>query len=168
MKKLHTVLSFVLGFWLLSACGFKPMYGENGASPALQDTFSRIQIAPIPERTGQVIRNHLLDSINPYGGSGAPDYILSVVLEQAIEAYGFRSDESTTRESLTLEAMFQLVNTETGDVVFEDLVRSVQSYDIVQSDFANFSTRQDAEARTALQVSDLITARLGMFFKSRP
>ena len=90
----------------------------------------------------------------------------NVTLDQALEGYGFRTDESVTRESLTLTASYQLVDQKTGDVVLQDEVRAIQAYDVVQSDFANFSTQQDAEARTALQIAELLTARLGLYFKS--
>ena len=168
MTRFLTFPGLILVLFLLPGCGFKPMYGETSADPALQETFAGIEIAPIPDRIGQVVRNHLLDRINPYGQPSAPDYVLHIQLVQLTEGFGFRSDESITRESLTLEASFRLTDRETGEVVLEDLVRSVHTYDVVQSDFANFSAQTDAEARTALQVSELITANLGMFFKSRP
>ncbi len=168
MTRFLTFPGLILVLFLLSGCGFKPMYGESGANPALQETFSGIEVAPIPDRIGQVVRNHLLDRINPYGQPSVPDYVLQIQLVLSTEGFGFRSDESVTRESLTLEAAFRLTDRKTGDVVLEELVRSVHTYDVVQSDFANFSAQTDAEARTALQVSELITANLGMFFKSRP
>lgn len=163
MKPLH-FLVLLSGLLALSACGFKPMYAETGTNQALQATFAGVKVAPVPGRLGQVVRNHLLDRINPYGSPSAPDYVLKIALEQETEGFGFRSDESITRESYVLEVVFQLLDANSGKVVFEDLVRSVHTYDVVQSDFANFSAQQDAEARTALQVSELITARLGMFF----
>lgn len=152
--------------WLLSACGFHPMYGETGATASLSDEFANVAISPIEERTGQIVWNHLRDRMNPHGEPAAPDYLLSVDLNEIVEGYGYRQDESVTRESFTLEAMFRLTDQKTGDVVYADKVRSVQAYDVVQSDFANFSAQQDARDRTALQVSELITARLGLYFKS--
>lgn len=167
MIKPLKILTLVLGLFALSGCGFTPMYAKNGTNQALQDTFSGVNVAPIPDRLGQIVRNHLLDRINPYGGPANPDFILQIALEQKNEGFGFRSDESITRNSFILEANFQLIDAISGKVVFEGLVRSVHSYDVVQSDFANFSAEQDAEARTALQVSELVTARLGLFFKSK-
>jgi len=168
MKRYPTFTALLLALFLLGGCGFKPMYAENSADPGLQEAFSGIEIAPVPDRLGQVVRNHLLDRLNIYGQPSAPNYLLQIQLTRSIEGFGFRSDESVTRESLTLEAAFNLIDSKTGEVVLQDLVRSVHSYDVVQSDFANYSAQQDAEARTALQVSEMITANLGMYFKSRP
>ena len=162
----RTLLALVTALFILSGCGFTPMYAEKGDGEGLSETFSNVAIAPIEDRIGQVVRNHLQDRMNPYGSPAAPDYLLRVTLDQALEGYGFRTDESVTRESLTLTASYQLVDQKTGDVVLQDEVRAIQAYDVVQSDFANFSTQQDAEARTALQIAELLTARLGLYFKS--
>jgi LPS-assembly lipoprotein len=160
-----TVLTFAL--LTLSACGFTPMYAENSAGEGVPEDFASISIAPIQDRIGQVVRNHLLDRINPYGQPAVPQYVLRVSLQESVEGFGFRSDEAVTRESFTLTAVYQLVEQSSGDVVLQDELRAVQAYDVVQSDFANFSTQQDAEARTAQQVADLLTARLGLYFKSK-
>lgn len=166
MTLTRTLMTLMITLFILSGCGFTPMYGENRAGDGLSETFSNVAIAPINDRIGQIVQNHLRDRMNPYGSPAAPDYILRVTLNQALEGYGFRTDESVTRESLTLTATYQLVDQKTGDVVLQDEVRAIQAYDMIQSDFANFSTQQDAEARTALQIAELLTARLGLYFKS--
>ena len=167
MIRYFKILALLLGMFALGGCGFTPMYAKNGTGTALQETFSGVGVAPIPDRLGQVVRNHLLDRINPYGTAASPDYMLQVALTEENEGFGFRSDEAITRNRYILEANFQLIDVISGNVVFEDMVRSVHTYDVVQSDFANFSASEDAETRTALQVSELVTARLGLFFKSR-
>lgn len=166
MTRIRTLIAlFTLGL-LVAGCGFTPLYAENPSGEGLVADFEGVYIAPIPDRIGQQVRNHLLDRINPMGEPSGADYTLRVTLEPSVEGFGFRSDESITRESLTLTAYYQLVDQRNGNVVLEDQVRAIQAYDVVQSDFANFSAQQDAEARTTLQVAELLTARLGLFFKS--
>jgi len=166
MITIRTFLLSLLALAVLSACGFRPMYADNAGAPALGEEFGTVSIEPIPDRLGQMVRNHLLDRINPYGEPAAPDYLLKVTVDKSLEGYGFRSDEAITRESLTLNAVFTLVEQSSGKVVLQDEVRAIQAYDVVQSDFANYSAEQDAEARTALQISEMVVARLGLFFKS--
>lgn len=166
MMHFKTITGLIIILWLLTGCGFKPMYTTSSTEPALQDRFSTIEVGPIEDRTGQILRNHLLDSLNPYGTVSAAQYLLSIALEEQVEGYGFRSDEAVTRESFTLIADFQLIDQTSGEVVFEDSISSVQAYDVVQSDFSNFSAQEDARLRTTERVSDLITLRLGMYFKS--
>lgn len=161
-------IAALLALAVLGACGFRPMYATSSSGHSLDSSLGAIEIAPIPERIGQVVHNHLLDRINPYGAPAAPDYLLKVALEETTEGFGFRSDESITRESFTLEGDIQLVDAATGEVVLEDTLRSVHTYDIVQSDFANFSAREDARARTAEELSSQITIRLALYLKSLP
>jgi LPS-assembly lipoprotein len=161
----RTLISLFTALFILSGCGFTPMYAENQGE-GLSEAFSNVAIAPMNDRIGQVVQNHLQDRMNPYGSPAAPEYLLRVTLNEALEGYGFRTDEAVTRESFTLTATYQLVDQQSGDVVLQDEVRAIQAYDVVQSDFANFSSQQDAEARTALQIAELVTARVGLYLKS--
>lgn len=166
MRKLFFTIGLMLALGGLAGCGFTPMYATNAEGQGLPADFASVRIAPIPDRTGQVVWNHLLDRLNPNGEPSGADYLLNVSLSEKTLGYGFRSDAAVTRESYTLEAAFQLLDQKTGEVAFEDTQRAVQSYDIVQSDFANFSAREDAKARTAEELANLIALKLGLYFKS--
>lgn len=159
------VLMMMLG--ALAGCGFTPMYAEKAGGEGLSAELASVQVAPIPDRIGQVVWNHLLDRLNPNGEPAAADYRLAVTLSEKTLGYGFRSDAAVTRESYTLEAAYQLTDQRTGEVAYQDTQRSVISYDLVQSDFANFSAREDAKARTAEELANLIALRLGLYFKSK-
>lgn len=152
---------------VLAGCGFTPMYAASGDGTGLVDQFSTVRVAPIPDRVGQVVQNGLMDRLNPYGPPGAPLYRLEVTLAEAVEGFGFRPDEAITRENLRLDATYRLVRTEDAKLVLEGKVHSNLAYDIVQSDFANFSAKQDAQRRTAEQVINIIVVRLGLYLKSQ-
>ncbi len=152
---------------VLAGCGFTPMYATSGDGTGLADQFSMVQVAPIPDRVGQVVQNGLMDRLNPYGPPDAPLYRLEVTLAEAVEGFGFRPDEAITRENLRLDATYRLVRTEDAKLVLEGNVHSNLAYDIVQSDFANFSAKQDAQRRTAEQVINIIVVRLGLYLKSQ-
>lgn len=170
MTRLLNILSAGLLAISLGACGFQPMYASGpaggAANVAVQDALAEVAVAPIPERLGQVVQNTLLDSISPYGAPAAPTYRLEVVLESDREGFGFRPDEAITREKFRLSANYRLVRIEGGEEVLSGHARSNLTYDIVQSDFANFSAQQDAEKRTAKQLVNTIVTRLGLFFRS--
>ena len=166
MTKIFPAVLLSLALGAIGGCGFTPMYASNPKGEGVVADFAGVKVAPIPERIGQVVWNHLLDRLNPSGEPGTPDFLLKVSLAENTLGYGFRSDAAVTRESYTLEGTFQLVDQKTGEVAFEDTQRSVQSFDLVQSDFANYSARQDAKARTAEELANLIALRLGLYFKS--
>ncbi len=151
---------------LLSACGFEPLYGETRGSVAVNDDLAAIEIGEIPDRLGRVVRNGLLDRLNPYGEPGSPAYRLDVAVTSFKEGYGFRADEAITRENLQLQGHFVLTDLSSGEIVLEDDVRSSMAYDIVQSDFATFSAERDAELRTSEAVVNDIYRKLGFFFRT--
>lgn len=166
MISMRTWLGLSLAL-VLAGCGFTPMYAASDNGTGLADQFSTVQVAPIPNRVGQVVRNGLMDRLNPHGPPGAPLYRLEVTLAEAVEGFGFRPDEAITRENLRLDATYRLVRTADEELLLEGNAHSNLAYDIVQSDFANFSAKQDAQRRTAEQVINIIVVRLGLYLKSQ-
>ncbi len=156
---------WIVGFVsLLTACGFQPLYGENPVSAPAAEHLSRITVAPIADRIGQIVKNHLEDTLTPRGPSSAPLYVLEVTLAEEIDGFGFRRDESITRENLRLEATYRLLRSDNNQPVLVGNARSNMAYDIVRSDFANLSAREDAERRTAEQLVHIIANRLSLHF----
>jgi LPS-assembly lipoprotein len=153
----------------LSGCGFEPLYAShNGAESAVVNDTALVQIAPIPDRLGQDVRNHLLDSLNPRGEPGNPSHRLEVRLELSEEGVALRTDEATTRYNVRLIAYYRLVETMTGKVVFENRARGFVAYDVVRSQFATLSAQQDAESRAAQEVAEDISGRVALFFTKKP
>lgn len=152
----------VFSLLLLTACGFKPLYEAGGSSAAMQAHLADIEVAPIPDRLGQIMRNRLLDRLNASGSK----YRLEVVLEQSSEQYGTRPDTAKTQEQLTMFAAMRLVSYEGAEpvVLIEDRMRARTSFDVVQSDFAAVATREDSARRLALELAERIHRRLALYF----
>ncbi len=163
MKRLFTYVALTLS---LAACGFTPMLADRGDDGGVTSDFSRVEVASAQDRLSQLVRNALLDDLNPYGESTAPQYHLDLVLSEETEGFGFRSDESVTRINYRLEASYRLIDLADGALLTEGTVRSNMAYDVVTSDFANFSADQDARQRTANQIASIIVNRLGLYFRS--
>jgi len=151
----------------LAGCGFQPLYGESSGGGATLQQARAVAIAPIPDRVGQMVRNHLIDALTPRGQPRTPVYELTVALEQTKEGVAFQSDEQATRFNVTLDATFVLREHGTGNVLTRGGTRSVAAYNIVQSEFANITAEADAIRRAARQVADSIALRLGVYFKAR-
>jgi len=169
-KRVQMLLIAVMA-GLLAGCGFQPLHDEGfGSARAM---VAEIEISPIPDRLGQITRNRLVER---FGSSVIPDYRLDVQLTDRSRQFGFRGDNpvtgaagdaAKTQEQVLLTADFQLIDIKTGDVVMADRVNTSASYDIVLSDFANVTQREDTTRRLALQAVDTIELRLGVFFKRR-
>lgn len=161
------ILGVLCLFLAVGACGFRPIHATQGAAaPVASEALSSIAVAPVHDRIGQLVRNALVDQLTPYGEPGAARFRLELDLNGTREGYGFRPDEAITRENFRLTAAYRLIEAKSDNVVVEGVTRSNMAYDIVQSDFANFTAARDAETRTAEEVAATIALRLALHFRS--
>lgn len=156
MRYVVVILAFAL-----SACGFQPLYEAGGSSALMQEQLASVDVAPIPDRLGQIMRNRLVSRLN---ASGNPDYLLQVQLDQTSENFGVRPDTATTQEQITMVASIQLVSNETGSPVLQESFRARTSFDLVLSDFATVTQREDAARRLSLELAERIHRRLALHF----
>ena len=147
---------------LLGACGLKPMYA-GGSSGAVASGLSTIQVAPIPERAGWLMRNALVDRLG--GEVGDPAYRLEVELDDDLTAFGIRGDSSATRERRSLRARYRLVDLKSGQVVLDATAGSDAGIDVVSSEYATVAAEQTAQERLAQVVADQMVARLALFVR---
>ena len=144
------------------ACGFEPLYGQRAGGDSVVAHAAAIEVMAIPDRLGQVVRNHLRDGLTPYGVPDAPRYRLSVTLRKTEEGIAFQKDDAVTRYNVILWASYDLVEVATGARVTKGLVRSIAAYNVVRSDYATIAAARDAEARVAEAVSDEIQTRIAI------
>jgi len=148
---------------LLPGCGLQPLYGGGSASPVAA-TLRSVQVAPIPEKSGWLVRNKLVDRLGESGGSAAA-YRLDVTLDDNITAFGLRGDRAATQERRTLRARYQLVSLPTGAVVLDATAGSDADIDIVSSEYATVAGEQTALEQLSDIVADQIVARLALYAK---
>jgi len=148
----------------LGGCGLQPMYA-GGSSGTVASSLSSIQVAPIPERAGWLVRNALVDRLG--GESSNPSYRLEVELDDDLTGFGIRGDSSVTRERRTLRARYRLVELSTGQVVLDATAGSDAGIDVVSSEYATVAAEQTAQERLALVVADQMTSRLALFVRNR-
>lgn len=154
-------LALLLCF-LLAACGLKPMYA-GGSSGAVASGLSAVQVAPIPERAGWLVRNALVDRLG--GETGNPSYRLDVELDDDLTAFGIRGDAAVTRERRTLRARYRLVDLSTGEVVLDATAGSDAGIDVVSSEYATVAAEQTAQERLAQVIADQMISRLALYMR---
>jgi LPS-assembly lipoprotein len=145
----------------LSACGYKPLYGKSGV---IRQDMSQVRVGQIPNREGQILRNALLDRINPNGEPGAAPYTLNVSYSESLSQLAIRRDETATRANLRVSVTFTLREASSGVIAFKGRSRRTASYNIVQSDYANVVARRTAQRRAAHLVADDVSTRLALYF----
>ena len=150
----------------LAACGFSPLYGGSEKNYIKQE-LAHINIASIKDREGQIIHNFLLDRLNPSGQQAESRYTLSIAVSRTMHEIGLKLTEEATRAKLTLIAGYFLTRDTDGKILAEGSVRSVNSYNISDSEFARVASERDATERAAREVSDEIKTRLSLYFSRR-
>jgi LPS-assembly lipoprotein len=158
----------------LAGCGFRPLYGDGGGASARQ--LAQIEISRIPDRTGQRLRNLLIDRLTPEGEPSRPDFRLNVSVVESVAELAVRKDESATRASLSIRATFYL--TYIGgkeELMHRGFASSINSYNRLTSDYATLAAEDDARERALRAIAEEIRLRIaaalqtpGAFRKPQP
>ena len=161
---------------LISACGFKPMYGPNSVmGSGLAQVMANIKIEQVrnqsgrQERLSQLLQNNLMERISPLSSDGSNvTYLLKAdyVVEEA--GYGIRTDESVTLQNLKLIVDFSLIDVDSDQSVMDGTARSIVTYDLVRSDFSNKIARESSLARLSEEAANQIITRIGTFLSENP
>lgn len=166
--RLPLLLAVLAGLGL-SACGFQRQYAvrdDTDTSPVRQE-MSRIDIEPIPERTGQILRNDLLTVLTPMGEPDRPAYRLEVKLTERLDGMTVSKQKTTTRYNYWLNATFRLRDVRTEKVLMSDKARAVIGFNVVSSEFATTVASEDAARQAADLVGAEIEGRLAAYLGQR-
>ncbi len=142
----------------LSACGFTPLYAQPGVSPVL----ASIETVAPDGRLGYLVRESLDDEL-AYSPGRPSKYRLELKLVEHRAPRGLRIDNVASRYEYTVEAHYQLVKADTGEVAREGTVRAEVTYDEAGQPYAGIATQQDAQARVAAEVARKIRLDLSIW-----
>ena len=144
----------------LSACGLAPVYsGGSTSAPAVLMT--QVEIAPIPDRSGFLVRQALIDRFGT--AKAIPTYRLEVELDDQILAFGVRGDNSAARERRTLRARYRLVDIATNAVLVDATAGSDAGIDRVSSNYAVVAAETTALERLSIEIAQQIAARIARY-----
>jgi len=151
----------------LGGCGYQPLYGATDKGSTADDLAS-VNVLTVRDRAGQELHNFLRDEINPTGRpGGTARYELQIDLTEAREALAIRTDETATRYNLNQTAHFQLRDLETSRIVLAGTSQAAVSYNVLNNDFNNVVSENDARRRGARELADDIRLRLAAYLNAR-
>jgi LPS-assembly lipoprotein len=160
---LLVVLSVV---WAVSACGFEPLLGRGGGSFDAPEQLAAIRIEPIPERSGQVLRNALLDRLTPQGQAPGARYVLRIRLLEPRQTLLLRRDDIISRSSYSGQASYEVRDAQ-GQRLFSGSSAFTTDYEITSSEFATRASRENARDRVMELIADDIRNQLALSFRQR-
>lgn len=153
-----------LGLPALSGCGFRPLYGAASPSGQTAGQLAQVEIARIPDRTGQLLRTYLIRLFNPGGRPETPLYRLDVSVQEARQNLGIAKDATATRANLLINGTAVLFDLRTGAALYQRPVGTITSFNILQDEFATLTAERDARDRALRQIATDIQTQIALYF----
>jgi LPS-assembly lipoprotein len=157
------IIALLLTTASLSACGLQPLY-SGGSTGAVSSVLGSVQVESIEGKSGWLVRNALTDRLDAAKSSGdAARYRLVVKLDDQIEGFGVRADDTVTRERRTLRARYQLIDVGSGATLVDATAGSDAGIDVVSSEYATIAGENSALENLAQRVAEQIVTRLTLY-----
>lgn len=155
----------------LPACGFSPVYASrgNGETGPAEAGLAAIAVGPLPERSGQLLRQALQARFDRGANGIQRRYDLAVAFALGADAIGIQQDNSVTRIRYVGSALWSLTAQDTQrSTLTSGSARAVDGYNIIDQQFFASDLESDVvQRRLANAIADQITIQLATYFKRR-
>lgn len=156
----------VISLLVLSGCGWKPLYGPTASGADLEEVMRTVEVATIPGRVGQQVRNELIFDTTGGGNAGVPEYRLDIAIRESVLNTLVSGTGDPRSQTYQLYTQFKLVRLSDNQVVMTGNSNARAAYDKVDSVFADIRARRDAENRAARTIADSIRARMASYLSA--
>ena len=134
---------------LLGACGFTPLYAQNGVGPSLQAVAIE---TPEHSRTAYFLRQSLDDEMGRDRGA-TPLYRLSVTISENRFPLGVRVNNVASRYEVDLAVTWRLLDAGTGAQLTAGVTPVRVSYASADPPYAGVAAEQDGVERAAKEAA---------------
>lgn len=160
---------FCLGF-VLSSCGFQPMYGNVSSGINGQNTeqlLRRIEIGLIPDYEGQFLRNELIDRLHNISGNESPLYSLEVQhIQETKRDLDITKESDATIAQLRLSTTAKLIRNRDKKILLEKNFWTTTSYNILDSQFTTRVSRNYARESGLKDIAAQIERQVALALKN--
>ena len=163
MKKIRLFFCFIV-FFIFTSCGYEPIYSKNANT---NKELLSISVQNIKNRPGQILRNTLLNQLNPERERVITKYRLIVEIFQSKSSLAYRKDMSATRTDLKITANYLLKDIKNGEILLKQEAKSISSFDVVESVYATLIAEKDVREKNLKVISNDIYTNLVIFFKNK-
>ena len=163
MKKVRLFFYFIV-FFIFTSCGYEPIYSKNANT---NKELLSISVQNIKNRPGQILRNTLLNQLNPERERVITKYRLIVEIFESKSSLAYRRDMSATRTDLNVTANYLLKDIKNGEILLKQEAKSISSFDVVESVYATLIAEKDVREKNLKVISNDIYTNLVIFFKNK-
>ena len=155
----------VLGLAALTACQWSPVYEKQDAQA--DAVTAQVQIEPIPEEIGRVIRQELINTLNPKNEDAKKAYRLTVSrVQETSSNVGIVTDNTATQAIMHLSATYQLTEMATKKVLLSSAARVASNYNILRKEpYATVTARENTKKTLSLMLADQIALQVSKTLK---
>lgn len=153
----------------LAACssgGIRPLYSATPSGVGVQERLAQLEVAPIPGRVGQRIRNELIFDSSGGGDLAPPVYRLEVSINESVLTTLVKIDGESLGQIYTLQANFKLINIKDKRVLLTGTSHGRAGFERFESIYSNVRARDDAENRAARTVADDLKTRMAIYLSN--
>jgi LPS-assembly lipoprotein len=144
--------------------GFQPLYATNSITGgSAEQRLAQVEVAAIPSRVGQRVRNDLVFQTTGGGAAKPPAYRLEVAIRESLQSTLIARTGDAASQVFNLDASFRLVRLSDKKVIFEGTSSGRAGFERYTAIYANVRAREDAENRAARIVSQDMKVRLAAF-----
>ena len=151
----------------VSGCGFRPVYAvRGGASSPARRQLGLIDVALLPDRPGQLLRQALQQRLSNPGEVLAKRYELSIAYGISSDSIGVQQDSTITRIRQTGTANWSLKMLDPAStLVTNGTARTLDGLNVIdQQYFEADLAGEAAQRRIADAIADQITLQLASYF----
>lgn len=140
------------------------MYASSDFGPNANEKLAQVDVALIPGRVGQRIRNDLIfHNTSGSGKSEPPRYLLEVAMRESLTTTLVRADGESSGQVYAIDAAFRLIRLSDKAVVLEGASYGRAGFERVQDIYSNVRAKEDAENRAARTVAMDLRTRLAAY-----
>jgi LPS-assembly lipoprotein len=157
--------------FLLTSCGFEPMHGTHSNAPAAEaETVSTampdMEVASIPDRDGQYLRNLLMDRLYTRGRPANPPYTLTFSkLVKNIANLGIQKDATATRAQIQISTHMVLIDNNTGKAVLQRDLKTVGAYNLLDDQLSTLMSQQNITDSILQEMRSDAVTELSLYFR---
>lgn len=144
------VIIILLSF---AACGFSPVYTQNGDNAEIAAKLASVEIRPIRTLIGQEYVNALEDVLDPASRGVAKEYVIEANLGKNVLPLAIERDRTVTRYKVVIIVDYSLKEIASGKVLSQGTIKNEADYDKVNSDYATYVSENDTTSRAIRELA---------------
>ncbi|HPI63055.1 MAG TPA: LPS assembly lipoprotein LptE [Alphaproteobacteria bacterium] len=161
---LSRLICFLVISFLLSSCGFRPLYapalstGNTGLS-----LYNIVSIKGLKDRLGQAVYTELSNQLLLVPAPSDKRYILSIILKETESDLALDREGVIIRKTYKITATYQLQLQGSNHILLKGVAQSDTNFNYVLSGYAAYVAREEAQLRLAKELAYQIYQRVSIF-----